>query len=206
VGLHPIIDPRLLWFNVLGSFGVPEMLFLQDTAGYADVRLDGQHLRDGDALVVFSHGGTSTVVVNAARYAKACGLTVIAVSSSCAGAARPRHSPGLRLSDLADLTIDALAPRGGALVDVEGLNEPVGAATTVLAMSAGLAAVSRTAQLLISAGHSVVQSVRVEKNETSAYKSVDDAYETSPRHRAIPKNVERQGPEEAPGDGEGMAQ
>jgi len=37
VGLHPVIDPRLFWFNVLGSFGVPEMLFLQNTEGYAEV-------------------------------------------------------------------------------------------------------------------------------------------------------------------------
>ena len=186
VGLHPIVDPRLLWFNVLGSFGVPEMLFLQNTEGYADVMLDGQHLREGDVLVVFSHGGTSAVVVDAARYAKARGLTVIAVSSSSAGAAPPRHSSGLKLSDLAHLTIDTHAPRGEALVEVEGLDEPVGAATTVLAMSAGLAAVARTAQLLVSAGHPVVQSVRAERNETSAYRSVYDAYETSLRHRPSP--------------------
>ena len=186
VGLHPIVDPRLLWFNVLGSFGVPEMLFLQNTEGYADVMLQGQHLREGDVLVVFSHGGTSAVVVDAARYAKARGLTVIAVSSSHAGAAPPRHSSGLKLSDLADLTIDTHAPRGEALVAVDGLDEPVGAATTVLAMSAALAAVSRTAQLLVLAGHSVIQSVRAETNETAAYASVYDAYEHGLRHRSDP--------------------
>lgn len=186
VGLHPIVDPRLLWFNVLGSFGVPEMLFLQNTEGYADVMLDGQHLREGDVLVVFSHGGTSAVVVDAARYAKRHGLTVIGVSSSSAGAAPPRHSSGLKLSDLADLTIDTHAPRGEALVDVEGLDEPVGAASTVLATSAALAAVARTAQLLVLAGHHVIQSVRVEGNETAAYRSVYDAYEVSLRQRSSP--------------------
>ncbi len=186
VGLHPIIDPRLLWFNVLGSFGVPEMLFLQNTEGYADVMLDGQHLREGDVLLVFSHGGTSAVVVDAARYAKDHGLIVVAVSSSAAAAAPPRHSSGLKLSDLADLTIDTNVPRGEALVDVDGLDEPVGAASTVLAMSAALAVVSRTAQLLVSDGHPLVQSVRAERNETAAYRSVYDAYEASLRQRPNP--------------------
>lgn len=177
VGLHPLIDPRLLWFNVLGSFGVPEMLFLQNTEGYADVFLEGQKLRSGDVLVVFSHSGTSAVVVDAARYARRHNMTVVAISSSEASGASPRHSSGQKLSDLADLTIDTGAPRGEALVDVDGLPEPVGAATTVLAMAAGLAVVARTAEMLIEAGYPLVQSVRAEANETAAYRNVYDAYE-----------------------------
>lgn len=181
VGLHPVIDPRLLWFNVLGSFGVPEMLFLQNTEGYAEVMLDGQNLRSGDVLMIFSHGGTSAVVVDAARYAKQRGMAVIAVTSSMASTAKPRHTSGLKLTDLADLSLDTFAPRGEALVDVQGLQEPVGAATTVLAMSAGLAAVARAAQLLVESGHPIVQSVRAEANETSAYRSVYEAYEDTLR-------------------------
>lgn len=183
VGLHPLVDPRLLWFNVLGSYGVPEMLFLQNTEGYADVFLDGQSLRAGDVLVVFSHGGTSAVVVDAARYAERHGLTVVAISSSHASGAAARHSSGQRLSDLADYTIDTGAPRGEALVDVDGLAEPVGAASTVLAMAAALAVVARTAELLVGSGHPLVQSVRAEKDETSAYRTVYDAYEDSLRGR-----------------------
>jgi uncharacterized phosphosugar-binding protein len=179
VGLHPLMDPRLLWFNVLGSFGVPEMLFLQNTEGYADVFLDGQHLKSGDVLVVFSHGGTSAVVVDAARYAKRLGITVIAVSSLIATTAPAKHSSGQKLCDLADLTIDTGSPRSEALIDVEGLPEPVGAATTLLATAAGLAAVARAAELLAEAGFPVVQSVRAEANETGAYRNVYDAYENS---------------------------
>lgn len=186
VGLHPLIDPRLLWFNVLGSFGVPEMLFLQNTEGYADVFLDGQHLHEGDVLLVFSHGGTSAVVVDAARYAKRRNMTVIAVSSSAVSGAKARHSSGQKLADLADLTVDTFAPRGEALVEIDGLPEPVGAATTVIAMAAGLAAVARTAELLVEAGHPIVQSVRVEANETIAYRSVYDAYEQTLRRNDTP--------------------
>jgi uncharacterized phosphosugar-binding protein len=186
VGLHPIVDPRLLWFNVLGSFGVPEMLFLQNTEGYADVLLDGQHLRAGDVLLVFSHGGTSAVVVDAARYARDAGLTVVAISSSETAAASARHSSGKKLADLADLIIDTHAPRGEALVDVDGLVEPVGAVTTVLAMAAGLAVVARTAQRLAESGYELVQSVRAEADETVEYRKVYDAYERSLRREPPP--------------------
>lgn len=190
VGLHPLVDPRLLWFNVLGSFGVPEMLFLQNTEGYADVFLDGQGLRRGDVLVIFSHGGTSAVVVDAARYAKRHGLTVVAISSSHASGASPRHSSGQKLGDLADLTVDTGAPRGEALVDVNGLAEPVGAATTILAMAAGLAVVARTAELLVESEYPLVQSVRAEINETSTYRNVYDAYEDALHRRERPLEAE----------------
>ena len=181
VGLHPIIDPRLLWFSVLGSFGVPEMLFLQNTEGYAPVMLEGQHLRAGDVVVVFSHSGTSAVVVDTARVAKERGLGVIAVCSSETAEAPARHSSGLKLTDLADVVIDTRAPRGEALLEIPGLPDPVGAVSTVLAMATGLAMVSRTAELLVEAGVPVVQSVRAEKSETLAYRSVYDAYEDSLR-------------------------
>lgn len=185
VGLHPIVDPRLFWFNVLGSFGVPEMLFLQNTEGYADVLLDGQHLTENDVLVVFSHGGTSAVVVDAARYAKKRNMTVIAVSSSFASVGAARHSSGARLGDLADLVVDTFAPRGEALVEIDGLQEPVGAVTTTLAMAAALAIVARTAELLVGMGYPIVQSVRAEKDETSAYRTVYDAYEDSLRRPGV---------------------
>lgn len=179
VGLHPLTDPRLLWFNVLGSFGVPEMLFLQNTEGYADVFLDGQHLSAGDALVIFSHGGTSAVVVDAARYAERHGLSVIAISSSETAAAASRHSSGLKLADLADIVVDTGSPRSEALVDLDGLPEPVGAVTTMLASATGLALVCGVAELLVERGYPLVQSVRAEKDETSAYRTVYDAYERS---------------------------
>lgn len=179
VGLHPLVDPRLLWFNVLGSGGVPEMLFLQNTEGYARVFLDGQGLRQGDVLVAFSHGGTSAVVVDAALYARERGIAVIAVMSSATAGATPRHSSGHRLADLADLVVDTGVPRGEGLVDVEGLPEPVGAGSTVVATALGLALVTSCAERLVELGHPVVQSVRGEADEHRAYRTVYDAYEAS---------------------------
>jgi uncharacterized phosphosugar-binding protein len=184
VGLHPLVDPRLLWFNVLGSGGVPEMLFLQNVEGYAPVFLDAQNLRRGDVLVVFSHSGTSAVVVDAALYAHDRGLEVVAIMSSQTSGSPPRHSSGKRLEDLADVVIDTHVPAGEGLVDVEGLAEPVGAGSTVVATAIGLALVASCAARLVQRGHPIVQSVRGEANEHIAYRGVYDAYEASLRREA----------------------
>jgi uncharacterized phosphosugar-binding protein len=184
VGLHPLVDPRLLWFNVLGSGGVPEMLFLQNVEGYAPVFLAGQSLRRDDLLLVFSHSGTSAVVVDAALYARDHGLEVVAIMSSETSGSRPRHSSGKKLSDLADVVIDTHVPAGEGLVDVPGLAEAVGAGSTVVATAIGLALVASCADRLVQLGHPLVQSVRAEANEHLAYRSVYDAYEASLRRQA----------------------
>lgn len=178
VGLHPLVDPRLLWFNVLGSGGVPEMLFLQNTEGYAPVFLDGQHVREGDMMLIFSHGGTSAVVVDTALYAREKGLPVVAVMSRKTGeAASTRHSSGKTLTDLADYVLDTGVPAGEGLVTVEGLPEPVGAGSTILATAIGLALVSSCAARLAATGYPLVQSVRATTNEHAAYANVYEAYE-----------------------------
>lgn len=180
VGLHPLVDPRLLWFNVLGSGGVPEMLYLQNTEGYAPVFLDGQHVLEGDMMIIFSHGGTSAVVIDTALYARERGLPVVAVMSRRTGeAANPRHSTGRKLVDLAGYVLDTGVPPGEGLVAVEGLSEPVGAGSTLVATAIGLALVSSCAGHLTAAGYPVVQSVRADANEHRAYAKVYEAYERS---------------------------
>jgi uncharacterized phosphosugar-binding protein len=181
VGLHPLVDPRLLWVNVLGSGGVPEMLFLQTVEGYATVFLDGQHLRRGDVLVIFSHSGTSAIAVEAATYAKEAGLTVVGILSRETAFAESRHSSGCKLSELADVVIDTGVPRGEGLIEVDGLAQPVGAGSTVVATAIGLALVAACAEELVRLGHPVVQSARGEVDEHRAYRAVYEAYEASLR-------------------------
>jgi uncharacterized phosphosugar-binding protein len=182
VGLHPLVDPRLLWFNVLGSGGVPEMLYLQNTEGYSPVFLEGQHLQAGDMMIIFSHSGTSAVVIDAARYARERTMPVVAVMSRQTGEHAPaRHSSGQKLIDLADYILDTGVPRGEGLVEVEGLPEPVGAGSTIVATAIGLALVASCAERLAATGYPLVQSVRAEANEHAAYTNVYEAYEQSLR-------------------------
>ena len=79
VGLNPLNDPRLMWHNVLGPGGVRELLWLERTENYIDKFLDHEPLAAGDVIVIYSHSGLNAVGIDAALYAKARGLFVVAV-------------------------------------------------------------------------------------------------------------------------------
>src|SRR5436853_7535540 len=56
-GFHPLMDARLMWFNVLGSGGAKALLWLERREGYAAILFENQPVRAGDGLVVVSPGG-----------------------------------------------------------------------------------------------------------------------------------------------------
>lgn len=129
---HPLIDPRLVWQQVVGGGGAPELLWLERAPGYIENFLRDQALSPGDVFLVFSHGGMNAAPVEAAAYARTHGLRVVAVTSrQNLEAARARGDRRPHLSDAADLTIDNGVPPEDALVAVDGVREPLGAGSTV---------------------------------------------------------------------------
>jgi uncharacterized phosphosugar-binding protein len=153
VGFNPMTDPRLMWFNVLGPGGVRELLWLERTEGYVEQFLSNQPIREGDTVIVFSHGGLNAAPVEAARYARQQGATVVAVTS-LANAERPAtHSSGHRLSDEADIVIDTGVPAVDALIEIEGWPSSVGGASTIAACVIAQALVVGVARRLAEHGH-----------------------------------------------------
>jgi uncharacterized phosphosugar-binding protein len=153
VGFVPLYDPRLMWWNVVGPGGARELLWLERQEGYVQVFLQSYPLGAGDCLVVFSHGGTNAAPIEAALYARARGLRVVTVSSlGNAAVARPSHSSGKRLSDLADVAIDNCVPPEDALVDV-GRPERLSAGSTMAAVCVAMALVAETGSRLVAGGH-----------------------------------------------------
>ncbi len=148
VGFFPLYDPRLMWFNVIGPGGARELLWLERQEGYARVFLQSYPLEPRDCLLVFSHGGLNAAPIEIAMEAKKNRLKVITVSSHAnRKIARPTHSTGAFLSDLADVAIDNCTPPEDALVDV-GRKEKVAAGSTVAAVAIAMALVAETASLL----------------------------------------------------------
>jgi uncharacterized phosphosugar-binding protein len=133
VGFNPVMDPRLMWFSVLGPGGVRELLWLERTEGYIERFLSHEPISAGDTLIVFSHGGRNAAPVEAAMYGRDHGATVIAVTST-ANLSRPaEHSSGKRLAEVAEIVIDTCVPVQDALVDVDGWPAPVAGASTIVA-------------------------------------------------------------------------
>ncbi len=152
IGFNPLTDPRTMWHNVLGSGGVRELLWLERTEGYVDKFLAHQPLNEGDCLVVYSHSGRNAAGIDAALYAKARGLFVVAVSSAAMPDQPTGHSSGKRLADVADVLVDNGAPVEDAIVPVAGWSRPVAGASTVLAMILTHELIARTATALADRG------------------------------------------------------
>jgi len=148
VGFHPILDPRLMWFNILGPGGVRELLWLERQEGYVEIMLKSHELRGKDVMLIFSHGGINAVPVEMALKAKEVGLFVIGVTSMENQRKASHTHMGKRLCDAADITIDNCVPLQDALVKLDGLREPVAAGSTVAGVAIAMALVAEVAKLL----------------------------------------------------------
>lgn len=132
-GFHPIVELSLTYHNpVVGSNGQRQAMYLEHVEGFGKVILRNFVLNPPDCFVVFSNSGVNEVVVEVALEARSRGLPVIAVVAldHCL-AAEPKHSSGKRLPDAADVTIDTGVPAGDALVEIDGLDDPVGPGSTI---------------------------------------------------------------------------
>ena len=153
VGFVPLYDPRLMWSNVVGPGGARELLWIERKEGYAPVFLQSYALRKRDCFVAFSHGGLNAAPIDAALYAKQRGLTVITVSSHTnAATAKPTHSSGKKLSDVADVAIDNCVEPEDSQVDV-GRPEKVAAGSTMAVVYVAMCLVAETGARLAAKGY-----------------------------------------------------
>jgi uncharacterized phosphosugar-binding protein len=152
VGLNPLIDPRLSWWEVLGPGGVRELLWLERTEGYVANFLGHRPIHAGDVVIVFSHGGRNAAPVEAAMIAQKQGARVIGITSRANLSQPAGHSSGRRLADLADVVIDTGVPAEDALVTLEGWGPPVGGASTIVACACMTELLTRTAARLLARG------------------------------------------------------
>jgi len=104
----------------------------------------------GDILIVHSVSGRNAVTVEVAQGARERGAFVIAVTSlEYSRAVQPRQPGMLRLFEVADLVLDNCVPVGDALIELPGLPQRVGPASTVSGAAILNAVVVRTTELLI---------------------------------------------------------
>lgn len=140
-GFHPLTDSRLMWFNVVGSGGVRELLKLERTEGYIYEFLANFKFDPVDTMLVYSHGGLNAAPVEVALHAKSLGLKVVVVTSlENARVSRATHSSGKKLADLGDVIIDNCCPPQDSLVEVAGVSVAAGSTLAVIAISMALVA------------------------------------------------------------------
>jgi uncharacterized phosphosugar-binding protein len=139
--------------QVVGANGQRQAMYIERTPGLAEVILSNFAFGSSDVMIVFSAGGTTAVPVEIARGARARGLRVIAVTAVRESQTAPVDPlVGSRLLDEADLVIDLCTPEADALSWIEGLDTPVGPASTIAAVAIVNSIKVRTAELLVARG------------------------------------------------------
>ena len=153
-GFNPIVELSMTFHTqVVGANGQRQAMFIERMPGLAEVILSNFWFGPRDVMMVFSAGGTTAVPVEIARGSRARGLRVIAVTTvqqSTSAGIDP--IVGSRLLDEADLVIDLCTPHADAMVDIDGLDTPVGPGSTISAVAIVNSIKVRTAQLLTERG------------------------------------------------------
>ncbi len=154
VGFHPLMDPRLMWSNVIGPGGARELLWIERQEGYIVNFLKSFNLQPGEVMIVYSHGGLNAAPIETAMYAREKGLKVIAITSGeNYEKATATHSSGKKLGDFADVLIDNCCPLEDSLVPIEGYYQKVGASSTIATIAISQSIVSETAKMLQKLNH-----------------------------------------------------
>jgi uncharacterized phosphosugar-binding protein len=133
--------------------GSPQYRFLHTREGYGDAILRAHRLDPADTLILFSHSGINAVILDMAVRVKELGMQVIGVTSiPHSSAVESRHSSGKRLFEIADVVVDTGVPLSDASIRIEGMDDPVGPTSTVIAVAAAHAIVASTVEQLVERG------------------------------------------------------
>src|SRR5260370_36967845 len=118
VGWHTIVELGLTYHNlIVGPNGLRQSLHLEKTPGYAEQILRNFAFGPKDVLIVISTSGIREVIIEMVEGAKQRGLPVIGVVSRAhCEQAKPAHSSGKKLLDVADVVLDNGAPLGDTLL------------------------------------------------------------------------------------------
>lgn len=91
--------------------------------GLGEYVLRASKVAPGDVLLLGSVSGKTVNIIDLAIAARAHGVKTICVTSlEYSSAVPPMHSSGKKLYDLGDVVIDNCAPKGDAMLEVEGLD------------------------------------------------------------------------------------
>lgn len=146
--VHAILPPELMLHEMANK-----STYLERIEGYSKSLVELYRLEAKDTILVISNSGRNAVPVEMCLESRAKGAKVIAmVSKKHASGCTSRHSSGLRMHEIADVTIDNCGDIGDASFPIEGLGYPIGATSNVVGIAIAQALVCRVVELLVQQG------------------------------------------------------
>lgn len=101
--------------------------------GYGTLLAQKTPFQEGDVVLLHSVSGRNPVTIEMALEAKKKGVTVIAITSvAYSQSVSSRHPSGKNLYEVSDIVIDNHGEVGDALCEVPGMEQRVGASSTVV--------------------------------------------------------------------------
>lgn len=153
-GFNPMVELSMTYHTqVVGSNGQRQAMYIERVEGLAETILANFRFGPDDLMIVISHGGTTAVPIEMAIGAQDRGMRVVAITSVAHSmASSTGHTSQTRLLDHADLVIDLGTPIGDALIELDGLDTPVGPGSSVTGAAVINEIKVRTAELLLARG------------------------------------------------------
>jgi len=121
--------------GTLLSGGALRSMAIERTPGYGKVVIQDYGLEAGDLLIIVNAYGINAATIDAALEAKRLGVKTIGVSSVKHASSTPaehpaRHPSKQNLHDTVDIAIDSKVEVGDAVIEMENLEQKVGAMST----------------------------------------------------------------------------
>ncbi len=150
--INPLFDASLLLAG-----GGRKSTMLERVPGIGDKVVAAQNPKPGEVLIITSIYGMNAATIDAALEAKRLGLLLIAITSLDHASKTPlefaaRHPNGCNLSEIADITIDNHVPHGDVLLSLDGLEQKIGASSTILVSACVQWLVGETARQCLELG------------------------------------------------------
>lgn len=126
--VNPILDSTLML-----HIDAPKSSRMEQLTGLAEVLIEGEPVKAGDVMFVFSNSGRNAAPIEMAIEARKRGLKVIGVTSMAhANSVSSRHPGNLKLHDVVDIVIDNHGISGDAVVPLDGLAVKAAATSSVV--------------------------------------------------------------------------
>lgn len=121
--------------GTLLSNGALRSMAIERTPGYGKIVIDNNSLKADDLLIMVNAYGINSATIDATLEAKSRGVRTIGVSSVRHASSIPedhpaRHPSKKNLHDIVDLSIDSKVQVGDAILEIEGLEQKIGALST----------------------------------------------------------------------------
>lgn len=134
-GVLANIDPMIDVTNLFN--GTVKSRMLQRNPAYASGVLDQYYIPEGSVLIINNAYGINALTIEIAEEAKRRGLRTIGIASSQHFNNTPlnhagRHPSNKTLFDVVDIGVDNFMPHGDAIIEIPGVEQPVGPVSTIL--------------------------------------------------------------------------